>query len=343
MAHIPEKVRKQALVRSMLNQLISQGKVGDKYNFPLEAGKLMSVRSDRLSVFDFVLLLLAQYKGQVLTALTDFWAHEILEPMGIKHHLVKSKRYPGRNLARDAGDFFSDLDLSRTLVIQGAEVLEFELIFRHHPGGSVWKQYLKDGTIAGIKLPEGLKKWQKLDTPIFTPSTKATKGHDVNITVDEFYAATGKEGRKIVDMLMEVYMAVYGYCEQRQILILDTKCEGNKDGDMILDEWFTPDSSRFVKKAEFLEAFTAGKEPGFMDKQPVRDYCATITTPFKDSEGKQIIGINNLKPDNLEHLEFVSNLELPQRVADETSQRYLEIFQLITGMPLSEYQEKFLL
>ncbi len=343
MANIPEKVKEQAVIASMHQFLLSQGKVGDKYMYPLEVDRLVSVRSDRLSVFDFVLLLLVLYKGQILTALTDFWARELLDPLRVNHHLLYSEQFLGRNLAKDLKSQFADLNLTRTLVIKRAEIMPYELIFRHHIGGSVWKKYQDTGIVAGVKLPENLKKWQKLDEPMFTPSTKAEGGHDINITVDEFIAQTGEAGLRAVGMLTKLYKKAYEYCDQRGIVLLDTKFEVSSDGKMLCDEFLTPDSSRYVAKDNFLQAFAQGVEPAFMDKQPARDFCATIATPFVDKDGKQIIGFKELDPENPEHVDFVSNYELPDEVASSTTKRYLEIFKALTGMTLPEYQEKYLL
>jgi phosphoribosylaminoimidazole-succinocarboxamide synthase len=343
MAQIPERVKKQSLIRSLFCHLLSQGKVGDQYNFPSTLKWLIAVRSNRLSVFDFVLLLLVSCKGQVLTALTDFWARELLTPLGIQHHLVKSEMYPGRNMAKDLKQKFSDVDLTRTLVIKRAKIMPFEMIFRGHLGGSVWKTYLEnDGIVAGVQLPKGLKKWQKLETPLFTPSTKADGGHDVNITQKAFFAETGEAGLRAVEMLTKLYEAAYKFCEIRGILLLDTKFEVNSEGQIVCDEFLTPDSSRFVSKDNFLQAFHSGKEPDFMDKQPARDYCATIETPFLDNGGNKIIGFKNLDPENPEHVRFVSNYEIPEEVAQSMTKRYLEIFEILTGMSLPAYQEKYL-
>jgi phosphoribosylaminoimidazole-succinocarboxamide synthase len=337
MAFIPENVKNQAIILSLKELLISQGKVGDKYAYPGRDEFLISVRSDRLSVFDFVLLLLVKYKGVALTKMTEFFAGKILDKLGINNQLVYSDKYPGRNMAEELKEKYPDVDTSRTLVVKKADILPYELIFRHHIGGSVWDKYLKDGIVAGVQLPKGLKKWQQLDVPLFTPSTKSEKGHDINLTGDEFFKATGEAGREAVEMLTKLYTVVYAYGLEKGILILDSKFEvGFYKYKLILcDEWLTPDSSRYVDTENLLQSIEAGIEPAFMDKQPVRDFCAKIETPFFNENGQKIIGFKNLDPENPEHLDFVSNYPLPENVATSTTDRYVDIFKRFTGVNIA--------
>lgn len=325
MAFIPESVKHQSIVTSLKPYLISQGKVGDKYAYPGRDDLLVSVRSNRLSVFDFVLALLVERKGVVLTEMSRFFADYLLDKHGIRHHLVKSDKYPDANMVNDLWDQYPDIDTSRTFVIRKADILQYELIFRHHIGGSVWGKYEKNGIVAGIQLPKGLKKWQRLEEPFFTPSTKSETGHDVNISQQEFFAATGDSGRKAVKDLQMLYALAYEYAMSKGILILDSKfeIEISKDGTMMLcDEWLTPDSSRYVDVDDFNVSMEKGSEPSFMDKQPVRDFCAKIETPFFDEKGNRIIGFKGLDPENPEHVAYVSGYDLPQEVADNTTTRY---------------------
>jgi phosphoribosylaminoimidazole-succinocarboxamide synthase len=338
MAFIPLKVKKQAIIPSLRDFLLSQGKVGDIYQHPQEENLLISVRSDRLSVFDFVLPLLVKHKGAALTKMTEFFDQKLLKQLGMKNHLVYSREHRDLNMVHELKEKYPDIDMSRTLVIQKAKIMQYELIFRHHIGGSVWNKYLKDGIVAGVQLPEGLKKWQQIEVPLFTPSTKAETGHDINITANEFFEATSDAGQQAVEMLTLLYRIAYNSARKKGILILDTKFEFGilPNGTLVIcDEWLTPDSSRYVSEDNLRQSIAAGIEPAFMDKQPVRDFCAKIETPFLDKNGKQIVGFKNLDPENLEHLKFVSNYPLPKSVATATTKRYVDITKRITGLDIA--------
>lgn len=217
----------------------------------------------------------------------------------------------------------------------------FEMIYRHHIGGSVFKKYQKTGIAGGHQLPFGLPKWSKLDSPIFTPSTKEDVGHDVNVDADYFFAEMEKAGLwaeafETVNMLAKAYAMAYEYAEERGILILDTKFE--VAGGIIADEILTPDSSRFALKTDWEQALAEGRDPKFHDKQPVRDAMAKVATPFFDDNNQPIIGINNLNPENEEHVAFVHSLEIPDDVITGTTERYLKIFEMITDTSLEYYQ-----
>jgi len=343
MPYIPEKVKNLVLVDSLMQYLVSQGKVGDSYAFPRIAGYGLSARSDRGSAKDFVLPIAPEYKGQVLTALADFWVREFFNPLEIGHHLIDSDVYHGRNKAKELCEEFPGIDLTRTLAFLKVKVGKFELIFRFHIGGSVWKKYLENnGIVAGVQLPVGMKKWQKLDEPLFTPSTKAAEGHDVNITQAEFFEATGEAGRQLVEDLMVLCKEVYAWLKKRGIIMMDTKLETSEDG-IICDEWFNPDTSRFVSTTNLASAIALGIEPEFMDKQPLRDFCAKIVTPFLGEAGEIIIGLDDLDPINIEHCKFVAEYVFPEWLSQQLTERYLRIFEMITGMKLADYQRKYLL
>ncbi len=300
-------------------KLTHQGKVRDTYRHPDFSDQLFVVATDRLSIFDFVLPALVMHKGAVLTALTHFWLTTVLA--GYDHHLVRPMYGIGNN---------------RTLIVRRLLMQDFELIFRHHIGGSVWKEYEQKGTIAGERMPAGLTKWQKLDSPAFTPSTKAKTGHDENITVFDYVRNSPPGIQSSVHRLRSAYGLAYQHALERGILILDTKLEANHDG-VIGDETFTPDSSRFTTVADYEKAIKAGRDPIFYDKEPVRVWGRSVETPFGVS------GINNLDPENPDHLDFVaSTLVVPEDVLSETTDRYLRIFELLTGTNLRQYQAEWM-
>lgn len=296
---------------------IHQGKVRDSYRNLRVPGKRAVVVSPRLSIFDFVLNVLVPDKDEILTAMVHFWANVVFPD--VTTHLYC-----------DSPDLM--FPQKTTLMVREFEMQEFEFILRMHPGGSVWKKFLQTGILGGQAFPSSLIKWDKLDVPIFTPSTKASKGHDVNIDPSVYYNAMGKEGEKHVQMLIELFERVYKFALSRGIIVLDTKLEISKDG-TLADEWFTPDSSRFTTIEDLESALREGRDPIFYDKEPVRTWGRTVVTPFG------VTGIQKLEPTNLEHLAFVQGLAVPDEVTAETTSRYHQIFELLVGMPLRSYQQ----
>lgn len=332
MTKLPENVKNDSVIKSFQKFLIHQGKARDIYQ--LDAKTLLMVATDRISIFDFVLPALVPQKGDVLTALTHFWLKRVLLNI-IPNHLVDCNQYPSRNLAFVLHKFFPEIQPRRSLAVCKTNIMPFEMIFRHHLGGSVYKNYQKTN----------VPKWTRLAMPLFTPSTKAESGHDINIPAIEFYQQTGEAGRRAVDMLRAAYRKTYDYAEQRGILILDTKFEYglDKHGNLLVcDEALTPDSSRFTTVEDWETAMKEGREPIFYDKEPVRQWGKTIETTFTDGGGEKVVGINNLDPANLDHVDFVHSLEVPQHITTETTKRYKQIFKMLTKMELEEYQEKYL-
>lgn len=321
---------------------IHQGKVRDTYF--LDKFLLLLIASDRISIFDFVLNALVPFKGEVLTALTHFWLTRILKKFD--NHLEPSELYPGANAAYDLREsLLADLPIERCLVVKNfdGQVYPFEMIFRHHIGGSVYKKYLETGKAGGNDLPPNLPQWSKLDKPIFTPSTKEEVGHDVNVNAEYFFnemekSGKGKEAHEIVELLMDAYSIAYAFAEEKGILIVDTKMEAALR--TIIDEILTPDSSRYVFKEDWKKAMKEGRDPQFLDKEPVRIWGKTIGTPFFDKNDKQIVGINKLDPENPEHVDFVHSLVIPEKIIQDTADRYLKLFVMITGVSLEYYQRE---
>lgn len=309
-------------------QPLYQGKVGELYEVPDLPNQLLMMRSDRLSIFDFVLPCLVPQKGEVLIALTHYWLTHVFPE--IPHHLLAWGRLP---IWEDAGwqpENFLRLPLNRTLLIEKGEIWPYEMVYRAHLGGSVWNQYQLDGTAGGNRLPAGLKKWQKLDHPIFTPTTKVESGHDVGMRVNDYLNHGGEFGQMLMAMGRKVYQRAYQHAAERGILILDTKFEITTAG-KLADEVLTPDSSRFTTPEDLAAAIQAGRDPVFYDKEPVRIWGRQVETPW----GK---GLNGLDPENEAHLAFITGLTIPAEIIKETSRRYLEIFRMITGMDLVSYQ-----
>lgn len=310
------------------------GKVRHTYPCPGRPDLLLVETTDRLSIFDFVLAVFVPYKGEVLTALTHFWLTHILGEF--PHHLVPSQKSPLLNAAHDLKKNLPRLALERCLVIRKMEIPPYEMIFRRHLGGSVFAKYLETGLVAGVPYPMSIPKWGYLERAAFTPSTKEVSGHDVNINVQEYLDAMGEAGERAVEMFSLAYERAYVHARTRGVLILDTKFEGLY---AICDEALTPDSSRFTTAQDFQEAIAQGRDPLFHDKEFVRQWGRKVETPFFDEEtGERITGINNLNPENPDHIAFVHARTVPKEIIDVTSQRCLEIFQMIVGCTLEEYK-----
>ncbi|MFH1866620.1 MAG: phosphoribosylaminoimidazolesuccinocarboxamide synthase [Patescibacteria group bacterium] len=346
MTHIPANIKDLAIIPTMKDCLISQGKVRDTYRVPGRDDLLLTEATDRISIFDFVLPVTVPKKGEVLTALTYFWLTQVFQK--IPNHMFPhpDQDYP-HNFVHFLGEEYPDIPLVRSLVIRKLGILPYEFVYRHHIGGSVFKEYQRHGTAAGQPVQEGLKKWAKIERPIFTPSTKAETGHDQNITVDAYFAETGdQQGREPVIMASDVYSRAYRYAAINGVLILDTKFELGRDGAgklYLADEVLTPDSSRFTISSAWEQAMANGQDPPFYDKQPVRDWGSQIETLFSNKQGEKIVGLKGLNPEDLAHLEFVDSLQVPTDVISQTTERYLRIFKMITDRSLDEYQRENLL
>jgi phosphoribosylaminoimidazole-succinocarboxamide synthase len=282
-------------------KLFSRGKVRDVY----EAGenRLLVVATDRLSAFDVVMEQGIPAKGAVLNQITCFW-FELLND--VKSHFITADidRYP-EEFRPYAGQL-----AGRSMLVVKAEPFPVECIVRGYLAGSGWKEYQKTGAVCGIRLAEGLQESSRIDPPIFTPSTKATQGHDENITWEQAVALIGTEAAEAVRAKsLAVYNRARDYAESRGIIIADTKFEwGRANGEIILiDEVLTPDSSRFWPR----EGYAPGRSQPSFDKQFVRDYLEST-------------GWNKQPPPP----------PLPPEVVRKTSEKYREAYRLLTGRSL---------
>jgi phosphoribosylaminoimidazole-succinocarboxamide synthase len=282
---------------------IKKGKVRDIFDL---GDKLVIVTTDRISVFDVVLDDPIPYKGVVLTQLTKFWS-EFLKDV-IENHIIQF----GVDGLPEEFSKHKDVLQQRTMVVKKAKVLPIECIVRGYLSGSGWKEYQKTQSVCGIKLPPGLKESEKLPEPIFTPSTKAEVGHDENITFEKATEIIGKDKAEFIKQKsIELYKKAAEYAETKGIIIADTKFEfgvDEKTGNIILiDEILTPDSSRFWPK----DKYEVGKPQPSFDKQYVRDYTEST-------------GWNKTYP----------GPRLLQEVIKNTTEKYLDIYKLLTGKSL---------
>jgi phosphoribosylaminoimidazole-succinocarboxamide synthase len=286
------------------------GKVRDLYE--TDDGLLLFVASDRLSAFDVVMAEPIPHKGRVLTAMTVFWA-ELLGDVA-PTHLVAVVDSPLDVDGLVGGMTPADL-VGRALLVRPAEMLPLECIVRGYVSGSAWKEYRASGTINGEAMPAGLRESDRLPAPAFTPSTKATVGHDENIS---YAAAASLVGSDVAAAARDLCLAAYDrgakWAEERGIIIADTKFElGWVDGDLtICDEVLTPDSSRFWP----ADAWRPGSAPPSLDKQPVRDWLEQT-------------GWDKAPPPP----------PLPADVVATTSARYVEAYERLSGRPFAAWPQ----
>ena len=274
------------------------GKVRDIY----DAGddRLLMVTSDRMSAFDVVMAEPIPSKGRVLTAMSAFWFEQMSDLVG--SHLIATEL-----------DGLPPEAEGRVMLCRKAEMLPIECIVRGHITGSAWKEYKASGTMHGAALPADLLESAQLPEPVFTPSTKADAGHDMNISFD---AAVDLIGAELAGRAREISLAVYArgaaLAAARGIIVADTKFElGLLDGELILcDEVLTPDSSRFWPADQWMP----GSTPPSFDKQPVRDYL-----------------------DGLDWDKQPPPPPLPPEVISATQARYTEGYERISGRSLADW------
>lgn len=279
-----------------------RGKVRDVYDL---GDSILFVATDRISAFDVVMANGIPDKGKVLTAVSKFW-FETLDWM--PNHIISMdvKDFPPEAQAVGA-----DLE-GRSMLVKKIDILPIECIARGYLVGSGWAEYKKQGTVCNMKLREGYQQAEQLDTPLFTPSTKAEIGeHDENISIERCEEIIGKEkADALQEYTLKLYKSAADIAAERGIIIADTKFEFGMlpDGTIILaDEVLTPDSSRFWP----ADSYTIGCNPPSLDKQFVRDYLDEIK-------------FNKQPP----------GPELPDDIVAKTRAKYLEAVKLLTGKDL---------
>jgi len=279
-------------------KIFKKGKVRDIYDIN---DSLLLIVTDRISAFDYVLPEPIPYKGVCLMQISRFW-FDFFKDM-IPSHVVSTDiaEYPKELQAHE------EVLAGRSMLVKKADVFPIECIVRGYISGSAWKSYQKDGMVCGIKLPNGLKESDKFDEPLFTPSTKAESGHDINISFDEMKKLIGDDpAEKLKELSLKIYKAGAEYARKKGIIIADTKFEFGRIGDQIIlvDEVLTPDSSRFWP----ADLYEPGKSQPSFDKQFVRDYL-TSTGWDKNSDPPH----------------------LPNEVIAETQKKYRDAYEKLTG------------
>jgi phosphoribosylaminoimidazole-succinocarboxamide synthase len=278
-----------------------RGKVRDIYDL---GDRLLIVATDRLSAFDVVLPTGIEDKGKVLTKLSIFWFRQMEALVG--NHLleVDAEKFP------EPLKKYAHLLAGRSMIVKKASTIPVECVVRGYLAGSGWKDYKETGSVCGTRLLAGLAESSKLEKPIFTPTTKADEGHDMNISFEEVVAQVGaRTAERLRDLTVSIYDRARSIAEDRGIIIADTKFEFGiyRDKIIIIDEMLTPDSSRFWSKA----TYSVGKSQDSYDKQIVRDYLNTLDW------NKQYPGP-----------------ELPPAITEKTRARYVEILEILTGQGL---------
>ncbi|HJT69196.1 MAG TPA: phosphoribosylaminoimidazolesuccinocarboxamide synthase [Terriglobales bacterium] len=283
-------------------ELFASGKVRDVYQ--VGSDHLLFVATDRISAFDYVLATGIPHKGRVLTQLSLFW-FEFLKDV-VPNHLVTAdvNQYPAE-VKR-----YADQLRGRSMLVRRAEMFPVECVVRGYLSGSGWKEYKANGSVCGIKLPAGLRESEQLPEPIFTPATKATTGHDENISFERMAQLVDPEdARQLRDLSIAIYKKAADYARQKGIIIADTKFEFGRTaaGITLADEVLTPDSSRFWP----ANLYEPGMSQQSFDKQYVRDYLEEIRW--------------NKQP---------PAPALPSEVAQKTSEKYVEAYRQLTGREL---------
>ena len=277
----------------------ARGKVRDIYDL---GDTLLIVATDRLSAFDVILPTPIPDKGKVLTQLSLFW-FDLLKD-AVPNHVLSATDFP------PPFDVYKDELAGRSMVVRKTKPLPIECVVRGYISGSGWKDYRATGRICGIALPPGLRESDALPEPLFTPATKATSGHDENISFEQAAALAGKDlAEQVRRTSIEIYERAAAFAKPRGILLADTKFEfGLLDGELIwIDEALTPDSSRFWPAAEYKPG---GPQPSF-DKQFVRDYLEQIRWQKAPPAP-----------------------ELPAEVVAATRARYREAYRILVGHEL---------
>jgi phosphoribosylaminoimidazole-succinocarboxamide synthase len=283
----------------------ASGKVREMYNF---GDTMLMVASDRMSAFDVIMPTPIPDKGRVLTALSAFWFEHTVQI--VPNHLISIEQNSFPDQAR------LDPELAgRSMYVRRLTMMPIECVVRGYLAGSGWKDYQATGSVCGHRLPPGLREADRLPEPIFTPATKSTSGHDINIDAPTARLLVGDDARyeKLEQLSLDLYEFASGVARDRGIIIADTKFEFGMDmtGDLVLgDEVLTPDSSRFWPADEY----DPGRPQPSFDKQFLRDWL-------------EASGWDKRPPAP----------ELPDDVVSGTRERYAEAYQRLTGEPFSAY------
>ena len=297
-----------------------QGKVRDVYDCTLKDGTpgLLLVASDRLSAFDVVMPNGPAGKGEILTRMSAFWFEKITQSLGdkLQTHVLSTDPADIEGLSDDEVAMLQ----GRVMIGRRTRVVPIECVARGYLAGSGWKEYQQNRQVCGVELPAGLTQCAKLPEPIFTPATKAEQGeHDENISFERACELVGEPlMRTLRELTLSIYTMAHDYAATRGIILADTKFEfglpldeSDQTSPILIDEVLTPDSSRYWS----ADKYEAGRDQDSYDKQYVRNYLETLV-----SDGKW----NKSAPGPV----------LPDDVLRNTTKKYEEAFELLTGLAL---------
>jgi phosphoribosylaminoimidazole-succinocarboxamide synthase len=296
-------VTRTAVLETALRDLpVRRGKVRDVYDL---GDRLLLVATDRISAFDWVLPSGIPDKGRVLTQISAFWFDLLGEP----NHLIST------DVSQAGLPAGTDLDAlaGRSMLVRKTAVAPIECVVRGYLSGSGWKEYLRHGTVCGLRLPTGLRESDRLEQPIFTPATKAESGHDENISFEQMAAVLGQEpAEELRRRSLAIYERGAEHARSRGIIVADTKFEwgfvDTRSGRelILIDEVLTPDSSRFWP----ADRYEPGHGQPSFDKQFVRDWLET--TSWDKNSPPPV---------------------LPADVIAKTREKYIEAYEILTGKP----------
>ena len=295
------------LLETHLPNLYARGKVRDTYDL---GDRLLMVATDRISAFDVVLPNGIPDKGAVLTQLSAFWFEQTASVVP-SHFIRLADGTPADDLPFELPPEF----VGRSMIVRKARRVDIECVARGYLSGSGWAEYRESQSVCGIRLPPGLRESDELPEPVFTPSTKAESGHDINISYEQVLETVGAKAASVLRLRsLTLYKYAAQYARQRGIIIADTKFEfgwvevNGQEEIIVIDEVLTPDSSRFWPADGYQPG---GPQPSF-DKQPVRDWLTAS-------------GWNKAPPAPV----------LPPEVVASTAERYREAYRRLTERELS--------
>lgn len=281
----------------------TQGKVRDLFDL---GDRLVLVATDRISAFDWVFPNGIADKGKILTGISQFW----FDFLGVPHHLLSTSLADFPEPFRHRPEIFA----GRSMLARKVKIVPIECVVRGYLAGSGWKEYRQNGRVCGIPLPSGLRESDRLPEPIFTPATKATSGHDENISHSQMEALVGAaRTEELRRRSLELYAKACQHAKSRGLILADTKFEFGEspEGELVLaDEVLTPDSSRYWP----ADTYSPGGPQQSFDKQFVRDWLESI-------------GFDKNSPPP----------PLPQDVREKTRDKYLQAFERIVGSPFADY------
>ncbi len=283
---------------------LKQGKVRDIYDL---GDKLLIIATDRISAFDYILQSIIPGKGILLNQISKFWFDKTRHI--IQNHIISTNINDYPDIIRNVDD---DIE-NRSMLVIKAEKFPIECIVRGYITGSGWKDYKKTGKVCGIELPNGLRESEKLQQPLFTPSTKAEEGHDENISLGEMKKIIDPDlAEKIKTISIALYNFAHDLLLDKDIILADTKFEFGiyQDEIILIDEIFTPDSSRLWNRADYM----VGRSQKSYDKQFVRDYLLS----------QHILEKKYIQQDD-------EILILPDEIIEKTRDKYMQAYKKITG------------